>query len=421
MRGRGKFGFYAVSIFFFISSKTSLADNPRKPQTQDSLQHYVNVINIAVPIRVFEGDRFVDNLTLRDFDVFEDGIPQEIQAVYLIKKANLEREEKRSEGETSFKPNTARTFYLFFSMFEPDPKLPDVLAYFFQKVVIPGDHLLVITPRAFYDLDKDIASQKPVDLIVNDLGKKLRKDILAGDSAYRSVLADLKKLVGAGGIDQSLSGNPESAMEDRTKAFGEGTIEEYLMKYHADVDNLEQLRTIDEAKFLEFAKALKKLPGQKIVLYFYQKEFVPIPPRQIINKLPNNIPMQSLLSELSSRLNAKSNLNMDRLKKAFADPAISVHFLYVIKNPVDVPNSQIIERQEIFSAFDELAKTTGGLSARSQNPLYLLQQAAAAVENYYLLYYSPKDKTQDGRFRQVRVEVKTGNYRISHLAGYIAN
>lgn len=46
----------------------------------------VSVINIEVPVRVFKGDQFVDFLTIKDFEVFEDGIPQKIEAVYLIEK-----------------------------------------------------------------------------------------------------------------------------------------------------------------------------------------------------------------------------------------------------------------------------------------------------------------------------------------------
>ncbi|MGZ5515475.1 MAG: hypothetical protein ACXW2O_10590 [Candidatus Aminicenantales bacterium] len=37
-----------------------------------------------------------------------------------------------------------------------------------------------------------------------------------------------------------------------------------------------------------------------------------------------------------------------------------------------------------------------------------------------LLYYSPKDKAADGKFRQIEVKVKSGSYRVEHVAGYLA-
>ena len=58
---------------------------------------------------------------------------------------------------------------------------------------------------------------------------------------------------------------------------------------------------------------------------------------------------------------------------------------------------------DIFNTFNKIAKTTGGISESSTNIAFLLQKAAYASENYYLLYYSPK------------------NHRITHRAGYIAN
>jgi len=57
------------------------------------LQHDAVAINIEVPVRVFKGDLFVDNLTIDDFEVYEEGKLQKIEAVYLIKKTGIAREE----------------------------------------------------------------------------------------------------------------------------------------------------------------------------------------------------------------------------------------------------------------------------------------------------------------------------------------
>jgi len=57
------------------------------------LSYEVRVVNIEVPVRVFDGDKFVDHLRLDDFEVLEDGVPQKIEAVYLFKRTALERKE----------------------------------------------------------------------------------------------------------------------------------------------------------------------------------------------------------------------------------------------------------------------------------------------------------------------------------------
>ena len=55
------------------------------------LTHETLVINIEVPVRVFKGDKFVEDLTIDDFEVFEDGKIQKIEAVYMIKKTSIEK------------------------------------------------------------------------------------------------------------------------------------------------------------------------------------------------------------------------------------------------------------------------------------------------------------------------------------------
>ena len=47
------------------------------------------VINVEVPVRVFDGGRFVRDLTIKDFEVYEDGEEQKIEAVYLISDRSM--------------------------------------------------------------------------------------------------------------------------------------------------------------------------------------------------------------------------------------------------------------------------------------------------------------------------------------------
>jgi len=68
----------SIIIFgVFILSFTLLAQE---------ISHETLVINIEVPVRVFKGSRFIDNLTIDDFEVYEDGKLQRLEAGYLVKK-----------------------------------------------------------------------------------------------------------------------------------------------------------------------------------------------------------------------------------------------------------------------------------------------------------------------------------------------
>ena len=106
------------------------------------LTHESVVINVEVPVRVVKGGKFVDNLTMGDFEVYEEGKLQKIEAVYLIRKTKIERKEEKKK----FIPETSRNFYLYFEVTEYTPELRDTISYFVKDVLAPGDNLVVVTP-----------------------------------------------------------------------------------------------------------------------------------------------------------------------------------------------------------------------------------------------------------------------------------
>jgi hypothetical protein len=79
------------------------------------------------------------------------------------------------------------------------------------------------------------------------------------------------------------------------------------------------------------------------------------------------------------------------------------------------------QSNEIYNAFKEIAKTTGGITDSSKNPGFLFKKAADASENYYLLYYTPKNYLADGTFKKIEVKVKDRNYTVTHREGYFAD
>ncbi len=102
---------------------------PLRPQV---LQQSTGVINVEVPVRVFNGDRFVDNLALSDFEIYENGKPQKIIAFYLVRRTSIQKEEApvpaaaqlpaapTAAGQPA--PKTARTIVLQFEVLEPIPR-----------------------------------------------------------------------------------------------------------------------------------------------------------------------------------------------------------------------------------------------------------------------------------------------------------
>lgn len=397
--------FLGHSIVPCIQGDSSRQDKP--------LQHNVGVVNIEVPVRVFRADGFIDDLSLEDFELLEDGVPQRIEALYLVKDASVDKKEETR----SFSPDIARHFYLFFICHDYSPKIRDAVDYFVGKVLRTGDRLVVVTPRTTYDMKKEILGAVPRERIAEKLLKIVRKDILAGDAAYRAALNDLKRLV--------RSPNDISRQPGAESGGGDfGTDEEpdsILMKYRTDLQQLEQLRSLDEDKLLKFSDALKAQPDQKFVFLFYQREFIPVVDKRVMNQAANDPRLRFMISELMELFQREPTVDIDRLRKAYADSSIAIHFLYLTTRPDDMPVGRAEEHSEdIFVPFANLAQATGGLMTSSSNAAYMMEKASEVSANYYLLYYSPQSRTDDGRFREIKVRVKRDGVRVSHRTGYFA-
>jgi len=357
------------------------------------ITHETLVINIEVPVRVFKGEKFVEDLTIDDFEVFEDGKIQKIEAVYLIKKTSIEKK----EGEKIFSPNVSRNFVLLFQVQDYLPKIEKALDYFFNNVIMPGDALTVFTPMKTYNFKTEALSLLPREEIVKQLKAKIRKDTLMGNSEYKHLLREMQEQVA--GVDEM---------------------------------SIQIVQLLLNRLVMGFAEFLKAKEGQKYVFLFYQKELLPqldpttLSTRQSLSQDEQHFLFQ--LSDLFLHYRRDIAFNVDRIKQVFSDSSISIHFLYITKAPVlsvegmqPSPVTWREQSEDIFSAFREMAMATGGLTDSSSNAASSFQRVVDASENYYLIYYAPKGYKRDGTFRNIDVKVKNKNYRISHRAGYFAN
>ena len=405
------------------------------------IQHETTAINIEVPVRVYDGKRFVENLTLKDFEVYEDGKRQKIEAVYLIKKSAIKSREsvekgeivRKEELEERFAREGPRHFFLVFEILEFMPKIKKTIEFFFQNVIQPEDSLLVVTPLNTYKFRNDVFKIKSKEDITNTLTSILKKDVRGGNAEYKRIIEELRKITRS--IAIILSPTPmEKAFSEsssniwRTIADSEGGgLPSLLSSYRSYLSQLERIRGINQKALLDFGESLKDMDGQKYVFLLYQREFIPkVAPRilsQSMSMFQDDPNSQMAITSLMELYKRDYSLDVDLIEQAYAEPSISAHFMFFTKiaerGGIGVQMRE--SSTDVFSAFRELALATGGKVESSSNPEYLFQQAVDASENYYLLYYTPKNYKADGKFKNIEVKVKGKNYKITHRAGYIAD
>jgi len=412
----------SIIIFgVFILSFTLLAQE---------ISHETLVLNIEVPVRVFKGSRFIDNLTIDDFEVYENGKLQRLEAVYLVKKKDIERKDEKKK----FSPDTSRTFYLFFEITDFSPRIEDALHYFMQNVLLPGDSMVIVSPMKTYEMNPQALELKSNDEIVKELKALLRKDAMIGSSEYRSELRELEKLTKS--FSAVFQGGGEEAMrlnQDVSSEFAEAySMDPTLLlamlidNYRNTLQRLEQLRYVDQPKLLDFARTLKDKEGQKYVFLFYQREYIPQIEPSLLMKIESVFQSEQHLTQnlasLFQMYTREITFDVDWVNQAYADSSASIHFMFFTKPAQHVPGIRFEEHSEdIYSAFRQMATATGGITESSSNPFTLFRTAVESSENYYLLYYTPLNYKKDGQFKNIKIKVRDADYRVTHRAGYFAN
>ena len=264
---------------------------------QEAFKEVSLVVNIEVPIRVYDGKTFVDNLTIDDFQVYEDGVRQRIEAVYLVKKREIERKEEKKKHE----PKTSRNFFLFFEIAEYTSRMGDAIDFFVDNVLLPQDKLWITTPMKAYRMKEKVFEFRTKEDIRVEFKSLLKKETAVGSSEYNSVLRDIEGIAStlkAFFMGSRHSGGDEPQLYRDTEA----PIEQLTMAYAACISRLENLRKVDQLQLLDFAKFLKNLEGQKYVFLFYQREFIPRLDSQMMQLIQvghqNNIAFQYTITTL---------------------------------------------------------------------------------------------------------------------------
>jgi len=394
------------------------------------ISHETLVLNIEVPVRVFKGSRFIDNLTIDDFEIYENGKLQRLEAVYLVKKKDIERKDEKKK----FSPDTSRTFYLFFEITDFSPRIEDALHYFMQNVLLPDDSMVIVSPMKTYEMNPQALELKSNDEIVKELKALLRKDAMIGSSEYRSELRELTKLtrsfsaVFQSGGEETMRLNQEVSSEFAEAYSMDPTLLLTMLidNYRNTLQRLEQLRYVDQPKLLDFARTLKDKEGQKYVFLFYQREYIPQIEPSLLMKIESVFQSEQHLTQNLASLfqlyTREITFDVDWVNQAYADSSASIHFMFFTKPAQHVPGIRFEEHSEdIYSAFRQMATATGGITESSSNPFTLFRTAVESSENYYLLYYTPLNYKKDGQFKNIKIKVRDADYRVIHRAGYFAN
>jgi len=403
-------GFLLIFLLFGLNPGARHLNAANSLQPQESPQ-VSRLIPLAV--RIFEGQQFVQDLHLDDFEISLGHRSLKPAGLFLINRQQIERQ----EGEHVPRPDLTRRIIIMMKMIDYHPQLAQAIQELFMNEILMGDTLEIQTPMKSYLLAPEALENVPRPVLIKNALELVRKDILQGNMLYNSLVNELKRFV------RRISGVSTFEIEE-LGGMGEDLGLPFLFQnYRMNMQKLEALRRIDENQLIQFAENLQKRPGQKFIFFLYQREFLPeinpVKMNELLSMYQDDPNIVGELQDLFQHFHRPLTFNLQALEEAFASSEAQLNFLFLNKDAPKVAGLVMRERSEdIFKLMSNIARATGGLTEASQNPEAALRKAFALASRYYLLYFKSEEESEAGSFNPVTVKVKRENVTVLTRLGF---
>lgn len=376
---------------------------------QENLQEVATVIAVEVPVRVISKGQFVKNLTKEDFEIFENGIKQEITAFEIVSR-KISIPEEISPEELKIPPKK-RLFILIFNIFDYNDSVGEGIDYFFENVFRKGDQIIILSEDRLLNIE---------------LGKGLPGMILD----LKETLKEYKKI----SSKETLKKFDELKIEaDRILSptgRGENPAPKILIFY----DNYQRIWNEYKRQYIypdidlykSVMNRVKQIEGEKWVLCFQQREMFPKmksdgPLLRQINSLIGSAGIwgkliQAKQTNLQISFDYSPTFPTEMLKDLFMEANITFHLILLksLRNLL----SQDFEMRDVAmdyeDCFKQISSATGGYSTFSNKVAEALQEATKTEDFHYLLVYSPKENPEIEK-RDIKVKVKRKAVKVVHL------
>lgn len=448
----GLLAIFAFSVVLGVGPKP--AAEPQAP-AKDTIK--VQAAEVVVDAIVTDKhNRIVTNLSADDFTVYEDGVPQKLTSFRLYQGTPLAKKEERpapTPSEVVAPPPPAGA--------PPEPSSLTILLLDYSSVEIQNQKL-VREASTKYVREK----LRPNDrMAVFSLGTSLhfltdftndRDAILAAlkttdvrGSAVTAERADLDEGMAKGGVGFAISSGvaqPSVGSGPAAASAGAGmgsagsaaadamALRRIAAQYAALRSALDRQQTREVLTAIRaIALGVKHIEGRKSLLLFSQGFIIsqPLwPDLQSVVDAANRAQLAIYSIDargLETRSLSGALVQRDEMTAALGPTENERNPLAQEDRMRATGGEDVFDRvSQVGSDLPEsslryLAVATGGFLIHNTNDLSLgLARASEDMRTYYVLSYRPAKETFDGKFRQVRVEVRDKQLSVRARGGYYA-
>ena len=401
-------------------------------------QAEITAVVVDVVVRDRRGEPVID-LRPEDFEIYEDGVKQEVGSVTL----------NRTADSTATAPAAPRPAAPGAAPVVAAP-MP-VVALVFDRLTPDGraiahraalEYVARASGRArvgIFGIDLSLQLHQPftddpalLRAAIEGIGRRSTSNFDSGGARAGATARAASTASGAAAAQQGVaSGTPAAA--GAGQAAGGAAVEAQLAEMQRRMlDTFDALERDQQGYattngLLAVVNALRGLPGRKSVVLF--SEGLALPPA-VITQFKSVIDSANRANVSIYAMDAVG-LRTESTTEAAKDAINAAAQRTLQRNPTaDVTGAamtQALERNEDtlrldpHSGLNELAGETGGLLITNTNDLAGgFRRVDEDMRNYYVLTYVPTNLVYDGKFRTIRVEVKRGALSVASRKGYYA-
>lgn len=409
-----------------------------------TVQSEATAILVDVVVRDKRGQPVTD-LTKNDFEVYEDGVLQDVGAVTRY-AADGERHDAAAPVEANAAAsavpsgaaagNVAATpepiIALVFDRLTPESRVAARRA----ALRYIGDGVQSPARIAVFGIDLSLL---PYQTYTRDAAL-LRKAIT--DVSERSTAQFESQAGRARELEQQADGAASAASVLQAGGQAAAAQAQSASASMADAKIAEmQQRTLETFEILErdqqgysttnalmsVVNGMRGLPGRKSVVFFSEGLAIPADVlarfRSVIDTANRaNVSVYAMdaagLRAESTSKEARDSINAAAARNLRRNPTVDV-----VGKPMteDLERNEDMLRDDPHSGLGQLAQETGGILIRNTNDLVGgFKRIEQDMRNYYMLSYVPKNDKFDGKFRTIAVKVKRSGADVAARKGYYA-
>jgi len=360
----------------------------------EELKEQVRVLNIEIPVRVYQKGHFVENLKKKDFKLWVNGKPREINGFYL-KRKKIEPENKTDEIKKSSK---SRFFILVFSIMDYNKVYNQALSYFFNNILKENDKLMVFCGNkkfSFPGLKKKETIIKKISDTIQEQGRLLRIDFL-------SMIKEIER-----GISELKTNFAINAGRQRMGKYRG----QFFTKYKAAWETFKRYNKLNVDSFYHFSRYLSKINLEKWVICFYQQQSFPVLEPKFLEK-NLNLRGYLIIKDIYREQRNGFKIPSVRVSQLFNNVDTTFHTVIIptLKKNLSTPEL----REKNISTFirnnlRDISISTGGSIQFSNNLKNALKEISGKQDLVYVLTYAPKTKAKPGT---IKIKVNKPGYKL---------